>query len=51
MNNSSPHIGVILYIIGYGLLIWSAGWLVAFSIFLIQWSSSIDHSMKYLQKE
>ena len=40
-----------LYFIGYGLLIWSEGWLVAVCILFIQWASNIDNRIKYAEKQ
>ena len=40
-----------LYLIGYGLLVWSEGWLVAVCILFIQWASNIDNRIKYAEKQ
>lgn len=39
-----------LYLIGYGILAWSEGWVIALAIFFIQWSSNLDWAIKYDKK-
>lgn len=36
-----------LYFIGYGILCWSEGWVVALAVFFIQWAGNIDWKIKY----
>lgn len=39
-------IGLGIYLIGYGILVWSEGWLIALAIFFIQWASNIETKTK-----
>lgn len=39
-----------LYLIGYGILVWSEGWAIALAIFFIQWCGNLEWEMKYDKK-
>jgi hypothetical protein len=39
-----------LYLIGYGILAWSEGWVIALAIFFIQWASNLQWRFTYDQK-
>ena len=36
--------GVIIGLVGLALICWKVGWVVAFAVFLVWWSISIEHS-------
>ena len=40
-----------LSLIGYGFLVWSEGWLVALCIYIIQWASNMENTIKYVEKQ
>lgn len=48
MHNSLITLG--LYLIGYGILCWSEGWVIALAIFFIQWAGNLDCKIKYDKK-
>lgn len=37
-----PVSAAVLYILGFGFLIWEINWFTAFSVFLIVWASRMD---------
>ena len=36
-----------LYLIGYGIIVWSEGWMVTLAIFLIQWAGNLQWRLTY----
>jgi len=41
-NQNNTLITIALYLIGYGVLCWSEGWVIALAIFLIQWAGNLQ---------
>lgn len=41
-NKSNSIISTGLYLVGYGVLCWSEGWVIALAVFLIQWAGNLQ---------
>jgi len=40
-----------VWIVGYGLIVWQGGWILAIGVFLVQWANNMSRAYERLKEK